>query len=95
MDTTASKPPATYSPPAQAMWWLKKGHLKTGPEWTMAHRICQQQEGTHAYDVVHALVHWIEGDQANAAYWYRRAGEKPEATISQEWHRVAKLTNAT
>jgi hypothetical protein len=35
---------------------------------------------------VHALVHWIEGDTANAAYWFRRAAGPPQGTdIATEW----------
>ena len=40
------EPPATLSPPLQALWWLKKGGLATGPEWERAHAICQTAEGT-------------------------------------------------
>ena len=53
-------PPAALSPPQQALWWLKKGQLAMGPEWRKAHDLCQTREGEHAYDLVHALVHWIE-----------------------------------
>ncbi len=35
---------------------------------------CQAGEGERGYDLVHALVHWIEGDATNAAYWYRGVG---------------------
>ncbi len=89
----ATDPPAGLSRPLQALWWLKKGGLATGPEWEHAHGICQEAEGTPAYDRVHALAHWIEGDRSNSDYWYRRAGagrggEDPAA----EWaHQVAAL----
>ena len=69
-----ASPPANLSPPLQALWWLKKGGLVMGKEWEQAHAICQQDEGNPSYDIVHALAHWIEGDEANAAYWYRRVG---------------------
>ena len=84
-----ANPPANLSPPQQALWWLKKGGLVMGAEWQMAHTICQQDEGNPDYDLVHALAHWIEGDEANAAYWYRRVGGKRAATIELEWERVA------
>ena len=86
---TENAPPAAFSPPQQALWWLKKGELTMGPEWQKAHDICQTQEGEHAYDLVHALVHWIEGDQSNANYWYRRVGAKRAAGIPSEWQRIA------
>lgn len=87
---SASNPPASLSRPQQALWWLKKGGLIIGLEWQKAHEICQQDEGNPDYDLVHALTHWIEGDEANAAYWYRRVGGKRAATIEEEWERVAK-----
>jgi hypothetical protein len=84
--------PEDLPPPLQALWWLRKGGFAVGSEWHRAHELCQLREGDHAYDIVHALVHWIEGDSGNAAYWYRRAGDSRAATIEQEWQRiVAKL----
>ncbi len=81
-------PHADLTPPLQALWWLKKGGLVVGLEWEKAHAICQQDEGNPSYDIVHALAHWIEGDEANAGYWYRRAGGNRAATIAEEWERV-------
>ncbi len=81
-------PPETLSPPLQALWWLKKGGLAMGTDWQKAHAICQQGEGNPDYDLVHALAHWIEGDEVNAGYWYRRVGAKRAATIAAEWERV-------
>jgi hypothetical protein len=50
-----------------------------------AHEICQEHEGAPLYDWVHALVHRIEGDDANAGYWYRRAGRaRHEGSIEEE-----------
>jgi hypothetical protein len=82
-------PPSGLAAPLQALWWLKKGGLVMGPEWEKAHAICQQDEGNTSYDIVHALAHWIEGDESNAAYWYRRAGGYRAATIAEEWERIA------
>jgi hypothetical protein len=89
LSTDGTLPPTDLSPPLQALWWLKKGGLKMGPEWHKAHAICQTAEGTHAHDLVHALAHWIEGDDGNAAYWYRRVGGGKAATIAAEWERIA------
>ena len=58
------EPSAALSRPEQALWWLKKGGLAPGREWKIAHSLCQMQEGETAHDLVHALVHWIEGMQA-------------------------------
>ena len=82
-------PPIDLSPPLQALWRLKKGGLVLGPEWEKAHAICQQDEGNPQYDIVHALAHWIEGDEANARYWYQRVGGVRAPTIAAEWERIA------
>ncbi len=61
-----------------------------GPEWEKAHAICQMAEGTYEYDLVHALAHWIEGDEGNRDYWYARV--KPWAraeSIAEEAVRIA------
>jgi hypothetical protein len=83
--------PEGLSQPQEALWWLKKGGLKTGPEWQKAHELCQMQEGEPGHDLVHALVHWIEGDAFNAGYWYRRVGDHRAASIAAEWERIATL----
>ncbi len=60
-----------------------------GDEWRKAHEICQTKEGDPGHDLVHALAHWIEGDDANARYWYNRVGGGRAATIEEEWQRIA------
>jgi hypothetical protein len=86
----AAAPPAGLTPPAAALWWLKRGGLRPGPEWERAHAICQTREGEPAHDLVHALAHLIEGDVANADYWYRRAGERRgSGGLAAEWERIA------
>jgi hypothetical protein len=86
-------PPDGLSPPLEALWWLRKGGLAVGADWERAHEICQAGEGSPDYDAVHALAHWIEGDRANADYWYRRAGRRPGAAdVAGEWeHLVSAL----
>jgi hypothetical protein len=82
-------PPPECSPPQKALWWLKQGNFKLGAAWDQAHGICQTAEGTYEYDLVHALAHWIEGDNANRDYWYRRAGDTGRASsVEQEWARI-------
>ncbi len=77
--------PDGLSPPLQALWWLRRGGLRMGADWERAHAICQSAEGTPAYDRVHALAHWIEGDAANSAYWYRRSGYPRAEDIESDW----------
>ena len=91
--TEPATPPSHLTPPQQALWWLKLGGFKLGAEWDKAHAICQTMEGDRAYDLVHALAHWIEGDESNAAYWYRRVGGGRAASIEQEWQRIASILN--
>ncbi len=73
-------PRAGLKRPLAALWHLRKG------DWNAAHELVQQDEGEPRHDWVHALLHRIEGDAGNAAYWYRRA-KKPVATGStdDEW----------
>ena len=62
----------------RALWFAAHG------EWQSAHE--EAQEGSDADCAwVHALLHREEGDQSNAAYWYRQAG-KPgyRGTIEDE-----------
>ena len=57
---------ASVSPIAKAM-----RHLEAG-DWQAAHVIVQN-DGTKLGCWAHGIVHLIEGDLANAQYWYRRA----------------------
>ena len=64
---------------------LEAGGFTLGTDFDAAHDICQRHEGEWAFDWVHAIVHRIEGDDANAAYWYRRAGQdRHSASIAEE-----------
>lgn len=86
----AAAPPTGLSPPLAALWWEAKG------DWTQAHETVQAYEGNTPCDWVHAYLHRVEGDLANAGYWYRRAG-RPVATgaLKAEWEAIAEalLTN--
>ncbi len=85
-------PPQDLSPPQQALWWLKQGGFKPGPEWDAAHAICQSAEGTFDHDLVHALAHWIEGDTVNRDYWYARVGKAGRAdSIAAEYERISRI----
>jgi len=43
-------------------------------EWDEAHGLVQADEADPTACWIHAVLHKIEGDPANARYWYRRAG---------------------
>jgi hypothetical protein len=64
---TDSQPPVELTPALAGLWWDAKG------DWKQAHERAQENEGPDA-SWVHAYLHRKEGDQENAAYWYRRAG---------------------
>jgi len=80
LTTSRDSPPAGMIPALDALWFLRKG------DWDRAHSIVQEHEDDRAYAVVHAHLHRIEGDLANAGYWYRRAGRKAaDNTLEEEW----------
>lgn len=72
-------PPPQLSLVAQALWWDARG------DWNKAHE-CAQAQDDEAGAAVHAYLHRVEGDLANAGYWYRRAG-RPARTdaLADEW----------
>lgn len=74
-----SQPPSELSLALAGLWWDAKG------DRTRAHESAQKDEGKHG-SWVHAYLHRKEGDQDNAAYWYRRAG-KPvcREPLDAEW----------
>jgi hypothetical protein len=84
-DSTAeSQPPAGLSPALQALWWDAKG------DWEKAHAFAQERDDAAGMRV-HAYLHRKEGDQSNAAYWYRRCGAAPSVlTLDQEWDELVR-----
>ena len=77
-------PPGGLDLALQALWWAGKG------DWDRAHGCAQEREGDPACDWVHAYLHRVEGDRANAGYWYRRAGRPVAATsLQDEWNAIA------
>jgi len=74
-----AKPPTELTLALVGLWWDAKG------DWTRAHESAQQDEGMEG-SWIHAYLPSKEGDQDNAAYWYRRAG-KPVCTdsLGAEW----------
>jgi len=78
----AGAQPPDLAPLLRALW-----HDASG-DWERAHSIAQDIDDDSA-SWVHAYLHRKEGDQGNAAYWYRRA-RKPVATdsLDDEWARI-------
>ena len=70
--------------------------FKTDENWEAAHNLCQAHEGQSLFDWAHAICHRIEGDDGNAAYWYRRAGQSPAGgSIAEEWRAAREVMLAT
>jgi len=80
----APEPPAGLPAPLAALWTDARG------DWDGAHALAQDAPGVDGA-WVHAYLHRKEGDPANAAYWYRRAGQPVcDASLSEEWHAIAR-----
>lgn len=71
--------PQSLSSALRALW--HDGH----GDWHRAHEEAQAGEDRESA-WVHAYLHRKEGDEGNAAYWYRRTG-KPvfRGDFAQEW----------
>jgi hypothetical protein len=75
-----SDPPDALSRALQSLWWMEKG------DWNRGHGLIDDAEGIDEC-WVHAHLHRVEGDLANAGYWYRRA-QKPVSTSALEAERA-------
>ncbi|HVC53545.1 MAG TPA: hypothetical protein VND87_16115 [Stellaceae bacterium] len=81
---SGASPPAGISDAARALWWQAKG------DWHRGHH-CAQAQADPQGAWAHAYLHRVEGDQHNAAGWYRRAGKDPStATLEAEWEQIAR-----
>lgn len=80
----SDNPAPDCNPYALALWYERKG------DWHKAHQIVQDMNDDLAA-WVHAYLHRREGDQGNAAYWYRMAGKPfPVVSMDQEWKEMVK-----
>ncbi len=77
-------PPTGLSNALQALWQMGKG------DWKAAHVLAQAQDDISGA-WVHAYLHREEGDDANAAYWYRRANQPvAQQSLEKEWEQIAQ-----
>ena len=78
------RPPPGIGPALQALWQEARG------DWHAAHALVQaEDDASGAW--VHAYLHRVEGDLANAGYWYRRAGRTVcEAPLREEWSAIVR-----
>ena len=76
--------PPPLSPLLQAMWYDANG------EWEAAHNIAQDINSNDG-SWVHGYLHRKEGDESNAAYWYRRANKTfKRNTLEEEWTEIVR-----
>ena len=77
-------PPSEVGPELNALWQDAKGN------WDVAHKIAQEISNDYG-SWVHAYLHRKKGDDANASYWYSRAGRcMPALTVEGEWTDIVK-----
>jgi hypothetical protein len=80
----AAAPPAGASPALAALWHEAKG------DWHAAHSLAQDEDNADGA-WVHAYLHRVEGDLANAGYWYRRAGKPAsQQPLPDEWATIVR-----
>jgi hypothetical protein len=77
-------PPAELDAPLAALWWMAKG------DWQRAHGFVDHAAGRNEA-WVHAHLHRVEGDLANARYWYGEARREPATgSLAAEREQIAR-----
>ena len=77
-------PDPELSAPLAALWWDAKGN------WIRAHDLVDELETTNGM-AVHAYLHRKQGENDNAAYWYRRAGRDSfRDSFDDEWQALVE-----
>jgi hypothetical protein len=77
-----AKPAPDLAPALAALWWEAKG------DWERAHGLVMDEGGKDCA-WVHAYLHRVEGDLANAHYWYGQAGKaSPTGPLRAEWDSI-------
>ncbi|MBK7978093.1 MAG: hypothetical protein IPK07_34220 [Deltaproteobacteria bacterium] len=60
--------------PARRASLLAAVRSARGGDWQRAHVLVQDHDDEPLANWIHAVVHRMEGDAGNAAYWFRRCG---------------------
>ena len=65
-------------------------------DWQSAHLIVQEHEEDATANWIHAVCHRMEGDVANARYWYRRIGReyREDLPTADELREIQKALGA-
>jgi hypothetical protein len=79
-----TRPPTDLQPALAALWWA----VRDGG-WDRAHTLVMDESGLDCA-WVHAYLHRVEGDLANARYWYGQARKPvPTGRLHAEWDKIA------
>jgi hypothetical protein len=70
--------------------------LALAGDWQAAHLIAQDHDRERLANWIHAIAHRMEGDEANADYWYRRCGRADLAphTVDAELRMISAALDA-
>ncbi|SHG24808.1 hypothetical protein [Flagellimonas flava] len=80
-----SNPPENWSEALRALWYAAKDN------WNASHNIAQDLH-TRMGSWIHAYLHRQEGDDWNAGYWYRQAGEPfPNKSLEDELQHLIEV----
>jgi|GEM_PF-158166 hypothetical protein len=82
------------APPAEAIPEWRSLWLARAERWEEAHEIAQDIPSNMG-SWIHGLLHAIEGDFGNAAYWCHRAGKEPitRANLVDAWEEIASTVS--
>lgn len=81
---SGTTPPAGVSLALQALWHDARH------EWDAAHGLVDDSTDPDGCEV-HAYLHRREGDDGNAAYWYRQAGRRvASGSLDAEWQALVQ-----
>jgi hypothetical protein len=58
--------------------------LARSGDWQGGHLIAQDYEGDPIANWIHGIVHRMEGDLANARYWYDRCGRTLDVAVTTD-----------
>ena len=69
--------------------------LALAGDWQAAHLIAQKYEDDDVASWIHAVVHRMEGDVANAGYWYRRVRRplREDVATADELREIERALN--
>ena len=71
--------------------YIKVLNLAQQGQWDEAHQLVQTCSDQWSC-LIHAYLHRVEGDSANALYWYQRANSKmPDDSVEDELNRLFLL----